>query len=61
MKLSDVVSGSDLGIYTQISLIIVIGVFAGVLWYTFARRNREIFAAASQLPLADDVPTREDV
>jgi cbb3-type cytochrome oxidase subunit 3 len=49
-------SGADISIYTEISLIICLVVFVGVIAYTLTKRNRELFAHAQSMPLADDAP-----
>ena len=56
MRLTDIMSGADISIYTEIALIICLTVFVGVVAYAVSKRNRELFAHARSLPLADDAP-----
>jgi cbb3-type cytochrome oxidase subunit 3 len=55
MSLSDIMSGSGLHVFAEIGLILFLLLFAGVIAYTFARRNRETFERARHAPL-DDAP-----
>jgi cbb3-type cytochrome oxidase subunit 3 len=54
MKLSDVVGAMHTHVFTEIALVIAGMGFLTVLVTTFLRRNREPFARAALLPLADD-------
>lgn len=56
MRLTDIMSGADISIYTEIALIICFTVFVGVIAYTVSKRNTELFAHAQSLPLEDDAP-----
>jgi cbb3-type cytochrome oxidase subunit 3 len=55
MSLSDVMSGSGLHVFAEIGLVLFLLLFAGVLIYTFAKRNRDTFERARHAPL-DDAP-----
>lgn len=55
MSLSDIMSGSGLHLFAEIGLVLFLLLFAGVLVYTFAKRNREVFERARHAPL-DDAP-----
>jgi cbb3-type cytochrome oxidase subunit 3 len=55
MSLSDIMSGSGLHLFAEIGLVLFLLLFAGVLVYTFARRNRDTFERARHAPL-DDAP-----
>lgn len=55
MKLSDIMSHAQLSFYTEVALVLFLGVFIAVTIRTFMpSRNREL-EAASRLPLEDDV------
>ena len=55
MKLSDIMSYAQLSWYTEVALILFLGVFIAISVRTFMpSRNREL-EAASRLPLEDDV------
>ena len=60
MGLGDVMSASGLHVFAEIGLVLFLALFAGVLIYVFARRNREKFERARSLPLDDgDAPGQE--
>lgn len=54
MRMSDIVGSLDLSIYTQVALVLFVGVFAAVLARTYSRRQRAEMGRAARLPLADD-------
>jgi cbb3-type cytochrome oxidase subunit 3 len=55
MKLSDIMSYAQLSFYTEVALVLFLGVFIAVSIRTFMpSRSREMDAAA-RLPLEDDV------
>lgn len=55
MKLSDIMSYAQLSIYTEVALVLFLGVFIAITIRTFMpSRNKELEAAA-RLPLEDDV------
>jgi cbb3-type cytochrome oxidase subunit 3 len=55
MKLSDIMSYAQLSSYTEIALVIFLGVFIAVSIYTFLPSRRGELDAAARLPLEDDV------
>lgn len=57
MRMSDIVGSLDLSVYTQVALVLFVGVFAAVLARTFSRRHRDEMTRAASLPLADDTRT----
>lgn len=60
MSLSDIMSGSGLHLFAEIGLIVFLLFFAGVVVYTFARRNRDVFERARHAPLDDAPAVRPD-
>ncbi len=55
MKLSDIMSYAQLSVYTEIALVLFLGVFIAISIRTFMpSRSREL-EAASRIPLEDDV------
>jgi cbb3-type cytochrome oxidase subunit 3 len=56
-SLSDVMSASDLSLYPIIGLVLFMTAFTLIIYYAFAKRNRETFERAAQIPLTDDVVT----
>lgn len=55
MRLSDIMGNADLSFYPIVALILFLISFSGIVIYIVARKNRQIFEEAKQLPLADDV------
>ena len=54
MKLSDIMSGARLEVFAEIAFVIALVAAAGILFYTFTRRNRAVFDRARLIPLAED-------
>lgn len=58
MKLSDIMSYADLSAYTEVAMVLFIGVFIAVTIRTFLPSRRAELDAAAHLPLDhDDVRT----
>jgi len=55
VRLSEIMSAAGLQVFAEIGLVLFAILFAGVLVYTFTKRNRAIFERASTAPL-DDAP-----
>jgi cbb3-type cytochrome oxidase subunit 3 len=55
MKLSDVMSYANLSVYTEIALVLFLGIFIAVTIYTFLPSRQREHDLASRLPLEDDV------
>jgi cbb3-type cytochrome oxidase subunit 3 len=55
VRVSDVISHLRLDLFPQIALVIFLAVFAAVVIRTYARRRRDEFEHAANLPL-DDSP-----
>ena len=55
MSLSEIMSQSGLEGWAEIGLVLFLAIFAGVLVYTFRRRNQAKFDRARRMPL-DDAP-----
>lgn len=53
MRLSDIMSNARLEIFAEIGLLMFVLIFAGVLIYTFSRRNKANFERARHLPLLE--------
>lgn len=53
MRLSDIMSNARLEIFAEVGLLLFALIFAGVLIYTFARRNKASFERARYLPLSE--------
>lgn len=53
MRLSDIMSNARLEIFAEIGLLMFALIFAGVLIYTFSRRNKANFERARHLPLSE--------
>lgn len=53
MRLTDIMSNARLEIFAEIGLVMFALIFAGVLIYTFSRRNKASFERARQLPLVE--------
>jgi cbb3-type cytochrome oxidase subunit 3 len=55
MKLGEIMSAAGLQVFAEIGLVLFLAIFAGVLVYTFTKRNRATFDRARTAPL-DDAP-----
>lgn len=55
MKLSDIMSYAELSFYTEVALVLFLGVFLAISIHTFMPSRRGELEAASRLPLEDDV------
>lgn len=55
MKLSDIMSYAQLSFYTEVALVLFLGVFIAISIHTFMPSRRRELDAASRLPLEDDV------
>ena len=53
MRLTEIMSAAGLQAYAEIGLVLFAILFAGVLVYTFAKRNRTTFERARSAPLRD--------
>ncbi len=53
MKLSDIMGNSNLSIYTEIALVIVLVTFAAIVIHAFSKHNRATFEDARAIPLSD--------
>jgi cbb3-type cytochrome oxidase subunit 3 len=54
MKLSDIMSYAQLSWYTEIALLLFLGVFIAVSIHTFMPSRRQEHDEAARLPLEDD-------
>lgn len=54
MKLSDIMSYAQLSAYTEVALVLFLGVFIAITVRTFLPSRRQELEAASRLPLEDD-------
>lgn len=54
MKLSDIMSYAQLSAYTEIALVLFLGVFIAITVRTFLPSRRQELEAAARLPLEDD-------
>lgn len=55
MRLSEIMSAAGLQVFAEIGLVMFLILFAGVLVYTFTKRNRATFERARTAPL-DEAP-----
>lgn len=55
MKLSDIMSYAQLSHYTEVALVLFLGVFIAVSIRTFMPSRQRELDAAARLPLEDDV------
>ena len=55
MKLSDIMSYAQLSFYTEVALVLFLGVFIAISIRTFMPSRRAELDAASRIPLDDDV------
>jgi len=53
MRLSEIMRAAGLHVFAEIGLVMFLAIFAGVLVYTFAKRNRAMFDRARTAPLHD--------
>jgi cbb3-type cytochrome oxidase subunit 3 len=53
MRLAEIMSAAGLQVFAEIGLVLFAAIFAGVLVYTFAARNRAMFDRARTAPLRD--------
>jgi cbb3-type cytochrome oxidase subunit 3 len=53
MKLAEIMSAAGLQVFAEIGLVMFLAIFAGVLVYTFTRKNRATFDRARLAPLLD--------
>jgi cbb3-type cytochrome oxidase subunit 3 len=58
MRLGEIMSAAGLQVFAEIGLVLFLAIFAGVLAYTFAKRNRALFDRARRAPLDDAPPSR---
>lgn len=58
MRLGEIMSAAGLQVFAEIGLVMFLAIFAGVVVYTFTKKNRAIFDRASTAPL--DEPQRAD-
>jgi cbb3-type cytochrome oxidase subunit 3 len=54
MKLSDIMSYAKLSVYTEVALVLFLGVFIAITIRTFLPSRRTELDAAARLPLEDD-------
>jgi cbb3-type cytochrome oxidase subunit 3 len=59
MRLSELVSALSPTQYTELALVLFIGVFASVMYRHGGKRRAAEHAACAQLPLADDGGSRD--
>lgn len=55
MKLSDIMSYAQLSVYTEVALLLFLGVFLAITIRTFMPSRTKELEAAARLPLEDDV------
>jgi cbb3-type cytochrome oxidase subunit 3 len=60
MRLSEIMSAAGLQIFAEIGLVMFVAIFAGVVVYTFTRRNRATFDRARTAPLHDAALANEE-
>jgi cbb3-type cytochrome oxidase subunit 3 len=53
MRLGEIMSAAGLQVFAEIGLILFVVLFAGVLVYTFTKKNRAMFECARSAPLRD--------
>ena len=53
MRLAEIMSAAGLQVFAEVGLILFVVLFAGVLVYTFTRKNRAMFERARTAPLRD--------
>ena len=56
MRLAEIMGAAGLQIFAEIGLVLFLAIFAGVLVYTFTKRNRATFERARTAPLEDAAP-----
>jgi cbb3-type cytochrome oxidase subunit 3 len=58
MRLSEIMSAAGLQVFAEIGLVLFVAIFAGVLVYTFTKRNGATFDRARRAPLHDAARSR---
>lgn len=53
MRLTDIMSGTDLSVWPTIALVLFMGAFAAIVWWVFARSNSDKWDRASRAALED--------
>jgi len=53
MRLAEIMGAAGLQVFAEIGLVLFLAIFAGVLVYTFSRRNRATFDRARTAPLVE--------
>ena len=53
MRLGEIMSAAGLQVFAEIGLVMFLAIFAGVVVYTFTKKNRAMFDRASTAPLND--------
>ena len=53
MRLAEIMSAAGLQVFAEIGLVLFLAIFAGVLVYTFTKRNRATFERARTAPLGE--------
>jgi cbb3-type cytochrome oxidase subunit 3 len=53
MRLAEIMSAAGLQVFAEIGLVLFLAIFAGVLVYTFTKRNSATFDRARTAPLHD--------
>ena len=56
MRLGEIMSAAGLQVFAEIGLVMFLAIFAGVVVYTFTRKNRATFERARTAPLRDAAP-----
>jgi cbb3-type cytochrome oxidase subunit 3 len=60
MKLSDIMSATNLAIYAEVALVIFMAVFFLVAVHVFSRKNTSAWDHASRMPLSEPDDEAED-
>lgn len=53
MRLSDVMSHTDLSVFPELAMVLFIAAFAGVLWRVFGRRGAAELPSLASMPLEE--------
>jgi cbb3-type cytochrome oxidase subunit 3 len=53
MRLAEIMGAAGLQVFAEIGLVLFLAIFAGVLVYTFHKRNRAVFDRARLAPLVE--------
>jgi cbb3-type cytochrome oxidase subunit 3 len=56
MSLTEIMSGANLDLYAQVSLILFLVAFALICWRVFSPRFKATYDAAARMPLDDENP-----